>query len=94
MNWVVGPVGAQGTFQPGWAKLPGLFGARNKFLANPDGSVELYLQADLPGKAKEQNWLPAPNAQFIPMMRLYWPKDTPPSIIDGTWKPQATTVSR
>jgi len=21
------------------------------------------------------------------MMRLYWPKETPPSILDGTWKP-------
>ncbi len=63
--------------------------ARNKFVTNPDGSVDLYLQADSPGKAKEANWLPAPKAQFIPMMRLYWPKDTPPSIIDGTWKPPA-----
>jgi hypothetical protein len=24
--------------------------------------------------------------KFIPMLRLYWPKETPPSIIDGTWK--------
>jgi hypothetical protein len=63
--------------------------ARNKFVTNPDGSVDLYLQADSPGKAKEANWLPAPKAQFIPMMRLYWPKDSPPSIIDGTWKPPA-----
>jgi len=63
--------------------------ARNKFNMNPDGSVDLYLQADSPGKAKEANWLPAPKAQFIPMMRLYWPKETPPSIIDGTWKPPA-----
>jgi len=23
---------------------------------------------------------------LIPMLRLYWPKDTPPSIIDGTWQ--------
>jgi len=65
--------------------------ARNKFVNNPDGSVDLYLQADSPGKAKEANWLPAPKAQFIPMMRLYWPKETPPSIIDGTWKPPAIT---
>jgi len=65
--------------------------ARNKFNMNPDGSVDLYLQADSPGKAKEANWLPAPKAQFIPMMRLYWPKETPPSIIDGTWKPPAIT---
>ena len=61
--------------------------SRNKFIANPDGSVDLYLQADSPGGEKEANWLPAPKAHFIPMLRLYWPKETPPSIIDGTWKP-------
>jgi len=22
-------------------------------------------------------------------MRLYWPKETPPSIIDGSWQPPA-----
>jgi hypothetical protein len=63
--------------------------SRNKFVTNPDGSVDLYLQADSPGKAKEANWLPAPKAKFIPMLRLYWPKETPPSIIDGTWAPPA-----
>jgi hypothetical protein len=66
--------------------------SRNKFVSNPDGSVDLYLQADSPGKAKEANWLPAPKAKFIPMLRLYWPKETPPSIIDGTWKPPAVKV--
>jgi len=66
--------------------------ARNKFVTNPDGSVDLYLQADSPGKAQEANWLPAPKAQFIPMLRLYWPKETPPSIVDGTWKPPAITM--
>src|SRR5271170_7197799 len=63
--------------------------SRNKFVTNADGSVDLYLQADSPGKAKEANWLPAPKAKFIPMLRLYWPKESPPSIIDGTWKPPA-----
>jgi hypothetical protein len=24
---------------------------------------------------------------FLPMMRMYWPKDTLPSIINGSWKP-------
>jgi len=67
---------------------------RNKFATNADGSVDLYLQADSPGKAKEANWLPAPKAKFIPMLRLYWPKDTPPSIIDGTWKPPAIKVAQ
>jgi hypothetical protein len=63
--------------------------SRNKFVTNADGSVDLYLQADSPGKAKEANWLPAPKAKFIPMLRLYWPKETSPSIIDGTWTPPA-----
>jgi hypothetical protein len=63
--------------------------SRDKFMTNADGSVDLYLQADSPGKAKEANWLPAPKAKFIPMLRLYWPQETPPSIIDGTWKPPA-----
>jgi len=60
--------------------------ARNKFKTNPDGSIDLYFQRDSPGKDKESNWLPAPSGQFILMMRLYWPKDTPPSLLDGTWK--------
>ncbi len=68
--------------------------ARNKFISNADGSVDLYLQADSPGKAKEANWLPAPKAKFIPMLRLYWPKETPPSIIDGTWKPPAINEAK
>jgi hypothetical protein len=63
--------------------------SRNKFTTNADGSIDLYLQAESPGKAKEANWLPAPKAKFIPMMRLYWPKQTAPSIIDGSWKPPA-----
>ena len=64
-------------------------GQRDKFVTNPDGSVDLYFQADSPGKAKESNWLPAPRTKFGVMLRLYWPTDTPPSIIDGTWKPPA-----
>jgi hypothetical protein len=68
--------------------------ARNKFVTNPDGSIDLYLQSDSPGKAREANWLPAPKAKFIPMLRLYWPKETPPSIIDGTWKPPSVQVAK
>lgn len=59
---------------------------RNKLKANADGSVDLYVQNESPGKDKEQNWLPAPKDQFILMMRLYWPKEKPPSILDGSWK--------
>ena len=59
--------------------------SRNQFTANADGSVDLYLQHDSPGPDKESNWLPAPEGRFILMLRLYWPKETAPSIIDGTW---------
>ncbi len=58
---------------------------RDKLKVNKDGSVDLYLQKDSPGKDKESNWLPAPEGRFIPMLRLYWPKEKPPSILDGSW---------
>ncbi len=62
---------------------------RDRFVTNADGSVDLYLQADSPGEAKKPNWLPAPKADFNPMLRLYWPKQEAPSILNGTWKPPA-----
>ena len=61
--------------------------SRNKFKASPDGSVDIYVQNESPGKDKESNWLPAPKGTFVLMMRLYWPSETPPSILDGSWKP-------
>ncbi|MBA0045967.1 DUF1254 domain-containing protein [Mycobacteroides sp. LB1] len=62
---------------------------RNNLTPNPDGSVDLYLQHENPGPGKESNWLPAPAGKFNLVLRLYWPRETPPSIIDGTWKPPA-----
>jgi hypothetical protein len=58
---------------------------RNALKYNADGSLDLYIQAENPGKDKESNWLPAPAGPFVLMMRLYWPKEKPPSILDGTW---------
>ena len=60
---------------------------RNNLKYNPDGSVTLYFQNESPGKDKEANWLPAPKGEFIPMMRMYWPKEKPPSVLDGSWVP-------
>jgi len=54
---------------------------------NADGSLTLYFQHDSPGADKEANWLPAPEGDFIPMLRMYWPKEKSPSILDGTWMP-------
>jgi hypothetical protein len=62
---------------------------RNKLKRNPGGSIDLYIQNESPGREKESNWLPAPNGRFVLMLRLYWPREQPPSIIDGTWKPAA-----
>jgi len=59
---------------------------RNALKPNPDGSVDLYIQKESPGPDKESNWLPAPEGKFILMMRLYWPKEKNPSILDGSWK--------
>jgi hypothetical protein len=56
---------------------------------NADGSLTLYFQNESPGKDKEANWLPAPKGEFIPMLRMYWPKDESPSILNGSWKPPA-----
>lgn len=61
--------------------------SRDQFKFNEDGSLDLYIQKDSPGKDKEANWLPAPEGQFNLMLRLYWPNETAPSILDGTWKP-------
>jgi hypothetical protein len=63
--------------------------ARQNLKANADGSVDLYFQNQSPNAGKESNWLPAPTGKFILMLRMYWPDETPPSIIDGSWKPPA-----
>ena len=63
--------------------------ARQNLTANADGTVDLYIQKDSPGADKEANWLPAPAGKFILMLRMYWPDESPPSIIDGSWTPPA-----
>lgn len=57
---------------------------------NRDGSITLYIQRQSPGSDKESNWLPAANGPLYLVMRLYWPKESPPSILpagEGTWQP-------
>jgi hypothetical protein len=61
---------------------------------NDDGSLTLYIQKSSPGKDRESNWLPAPPGKFVLMMRLYWPNENKPSIIDGSWTPPPALVAK
>ena len=72
-----------GYFTPNALKRQAL-GDRDKLQLNPDGSLDLYLQAESPGKDKEANWLPAPKGGFNLTMRLYGPKS---DALTGRWTP-------
>jgi len=51
---------------------------------NADGSLDIYIQADSPGKGKEPNWLPAPvEGGFNIVIRNYWPNE---EALNGTYK--------
>ena len=68
-----------------------------KLKKNSNGSLTTYIQKDSPGLEKETNWLPAPDGPIYLVMRLYWPKTEPPSILppgEGTWKPPAVMLAK
>ncbi len=51
---------------------------------NPDGSLDVYLQAESPGPDKEANWLPTPKSDmFNASLRIYNPK---PEALDPAYK--------
>ena len=57
-------------------------GDRSGLKKNADGSTDIYIQKDSPGKEKESNWLPAPEGEFNLLLRVYWPKE---EMLNGNW---------
>lgn len=50
---------------------------------NPDGSLDIFIQNDMPSKEKLPNWLPAPKGSFNLLLRMYWPGQ---EVLDGQWR--------
>jgi hypothetical protein len=51
---------------------------------NSDGSLDIYIQHDNPGKDKESNWLPAPSdITFNLTLRMYIPQE---QVINGEYQ--------
>jgi hypothetical protein len=61
---------------------------RDALKANADGSVDLLIQNESPGRDRESNWLPAPRGPFALMLRTYWPKN---DLLNGWWAPPGVT---
>jgi hypothetical protein len=61
-------------------------GDRDSMRAEPDGTLDMFIQHDDPGPERRANWLPAPAGGFSLALRLYYPK---PPVLDGGWEPPA-----
>jgi hypothetical protein len=58
-------------------------GDRDPLLFNPDGSLDLHVQAEPPEVNKRNNWLPVKASEaFLLNARLFWPK---PAALNGAW---------
>ncbi|MFC3552277.1 DUF1254 domain-containing protein [Lysobacter cavernae] len=83
--WSVTAYDTDGYFIPNAIKRQAI-GDRDKLVANADGSLDLYIQADSPGADKEGNWLPVAKAPFTLLLRLYSPRE---EFLEGHWAPPA-----
>lgn len=82
-TWSVSMYDSQGFYVPNTINRYNL-AAWMPLKYNPDGSLDIYIQAVSPGEDKESNWLPAPaSGPFSLTLRDFWPKD---SVLDGTYK--------
>jgi hypothetical protein len=81
--WSVTAYDGEGFFIPNALKRQAL-GDRDKLAINPDGSLDLLIQAESPGPDKEAKWLPVTKAPFNLLMRLYSPRA---EVLDRNWTP-------
>lgn len=58
---------------------------------NLDGSLDIYIQHDNPGKDRDSNWLPAPSDDFNLMLRMYIPEDI---VLNGEYKIPPVQITR
>ena len=49
-------------------------GSADNLAAASDGSTTIYIQHASPGEDKKSNWLPAPDAPFYMLLRMYLPE--------------------
>jgi len=85
--WSVTAYDIEGYFIPNTLKRQAI-GDRDNLATNADGSLDLHIQADSPGKEKEANWLPVGKAPFTLLMRLYSPRE---EFLEGNWVPPAVS---
>lgn len=83
--WSVTAYDIDGYFIPNALRRQAI-GDRDRLAVNADGSLDLYIQADSPGKDKEANWLPVGKTPFTLLMRLYSPRE---EFLEGNWSPPA-----
>ena len=58
-------------------------GSRDDLVFNEDGSLDIYIQRNVPDGVPQANWLPAPKKGKIALnMRLYWPTER---ALNGDW---------
>ncbi len=49
-------------------------GSADSLATAPDGTTTIYIQHDSPGDERTSNWLPAPDAPFYMLLRMYLPE--------------------
>ncbi len=81
--WSVTAYDKDGYFIPNPLKRQAI-GVHDRLVGNADGSIDLAIQADSPGKDREANWLPVGKGVFTLMMRLYAPRA---EAIEAGWQP-------